>query len=191
MSILKMGSKVFIYPIWHSGNDGEGSGLDADLLDGKDSSFFLDSQNIRFDRTRRSFLESNSVQDAIDELSDNKIREVIKPSSAYISTSEVKGNIINNYGQTTDVILSLPNAVLGQSFIVILSTTVNKYFRIKAMSNNKIYLNGVPGSAGGYVGVSSATAGNAIMFLSFYSGISDWYGHWYAMTMSGNWTAGT
>ncbi|MBB5985315.1 hypothetical protein [Sphingobium lignivorans] len=27
-------------PIWHSGNDGAGSGLDADLLDGQDSSFY-------------------------------------------------------------------------------------------------------------------------------------------------------
>ncbi|MFC4593745.1 hypothetical protein [Sphingobium tyrosinilyticum] len=28
------------YPIWHSGNDGAGSGLDADLLDGQDSSYY-------------------------------------------------------------------------------------------------------------------------------------------------------
>lgn len=27
-------------PVWHGGNDGAGSGLDADLLDGQDSSFF-------------------------------------------------------------------------------------------------------------------------------------------------------
>ena len=34
-----MGAQAF--EIWHSGNDGSGSGLDADLLDGNDSSHFL------------------------------------------------------------------------------------------------------------------------------------------------------
>ncbi len=29
------------YDLWHSGNDGSGSGLDADLLDGQDSSYFV------------------------------------------------------------------------------------------------------------------------------------------------------
>lgn len=29
------------YLLWHSGNDGAGSGLDADLLDGQDSSFYV------------------------------------------------------------------------------------------------------------------------------------------------------
>lgn len=33
------------YKIWHEGNDGTGSGLDADLLDGKQSSDFLPSTN--------------------------------------------------------------------------------------------------------------------------------------------------
>ena len=36
--IIGIGASEF--PIWHAGNDGAGSGLDADLLDGQDSSFF-------------------------------------------------------------------------------------------------------------------------------------------------------
>lgn len=32
--------------VWHAGNDGSGSGLDADLLDGKDSSFFTNASNL-------------------------------------------------------------------------------------------------------------------------------------------------
>ncbi len=32
--------------VWHAGNDGAGSGLDADLLDGKDSSFFTNAGNL-------------------------------------------------------------------------------------------------------------------------------------------------
>lgn len=31
--------------VWHAGNDGSGSGLDADLLDGNSSAFFLDAGN--------------------------------------------------------------------------------------------------------------------------------------------------
>jgi len=31
---------------WHAGNDGSGSGLDADLLDGKDSTYFTDASNL-------------------------------------------------------------------------------------------------------------------------------------------------
>jgi len=32
--------------VWHSGNDGAGSGLDADLLDGNSSAFYLDAGNL-------------------------------------------------------------------------------------------------------------------------------------------------
>lgn len=32
--------------VWHAGNDGTGSGLDADLLDGKDSTYFTNAGNL-------------------------------------------------------------------------------------------------------------------------------------------------
>lgn len=32
--------------VWHAGNDGQGSGLDADLLDGKDSTYFTNAGNL-------------------------------------------------------------------------------------------------------------------------------------------------
>jgi hypothetical protein len=34
------------HKVWHAGNDGSGSGLDADLLDGQDSAFFRNASNI-------------------------------------------------------------------------------------------------------------------------------------------------
>lgn len=42
------GGGVYVngFVVWHSGNDGQGSGLDADLLDGKDADFYLDASNI-------------------------------------------------------------------------------------------------------------------------------------------------
>jgi len=32
--------------VWHAGNDGSGTGLDADLLDGKDSTYFTNASNL-------------------------------------------------------------------------------------------------------------------------------------------------
>jgi hypothetical protein len=49
------------YNLWHTGNDGSGSGLDADLLDGIDSSAFLRSNTEdRYDPTRLDFGFSGS-----------------------------------------------------------------------------------------------------------------------------------
>lgn len=41
---LYLGTTTNGYKVWHSGNDGSGSGLDADLLDGQHGSYYL--QNI-------------------------------------------------------------------------------------------------------------------------------------------------
>ena len=40
------GFKVGSNNVWHQGNDGSGSGLDADLLDGQDSAFYRNASNI-------------------------------------------------------------------------------------------------------------------------------------------------
>jgi hypothetical protein len=100
----------------------------------------------------------------------NKISERIIPSSYLLDEPEIRKTIINNYGQTEDVTLTLTYANVGASFIVILGTTVSKYFRLKARSGDKIYLDGIPGSNAGYVGVTSAVAGNAIAFMTFKTG---------------------
>src|SRR6056300_157728 len=43
---LRGGSTVGGGLIWHSANDGAGSGLDADLLDGQQGSYYLNTSNI-------------------------------------------------------------------------------------------------------------------------------------------------
>lgn len=40
--VLQIGGNT----VWHAGNDGQGSGLDADLLDGQNSTFFQNATNI-------------------------------------------------------------------------------------------------------------------------------------------------
>ena len=54
--------------------DGSGSNLDADLLDGQDSSYYTNSSNIDYDNTT-SGLTATNVQAAIDEL-DGKIDDI-------------------------------------------------------------------------------------------------------------------
>ena len=44
--------------VWHAGNDGSGSGLDADLLDGKDSSYYRDADKL--DGQHGSFYQNAS-----------------------------------------------------------------------------------------------------------------------------------
>jgi len=112
--------------------------------------------------------------------------ELIKNTSATLNANEVNGTIINNYGQTTDVILTLPEAQQGMSFIVVLGTGVDKYFRIQANANNKIFLNGVAGALGGTIGIASAAAGCAISFVSFKTSATTY--DWLAVVIYGNWT---
>lgn len=116
-----------------------------------------------------------------------KVNEVIKSSTATLTTAEVTGTIINNYGQSADTTLTLPTAAKGLTFMVVLGTEVAKYFHIKPNANDKIYLNGTAGADGGYVGVSSAKAGNAISFTSFQTG-TDTY-DWLAVSIAGDWSA--
>lgn len=52
------------YTVWHAGNDGAGSGLDADLLDGQDGTFYRNASNINAGTLADARL-SSAAQDAI------------------------------------------------------------------------------------------------------------------------------
>ena len=116
------------------------------------------------------------------------VNEIIKSSTATLTTAEVKGTIINNYGQIDNITLTLPTAAKGLTFMVVLGTTATgKYFRIKADTNDQIYLSGAGGGDNKYVGVASAKVGYTISFSSFQTGENTY--DWLAIPIVGGWTA--
>ena len=72
--------------------------------------------------------------------------------------------------------------------MVVCGTTVAKYYRIKANTNDKIYLDGTAGADNGYVGIASAAMGATITFIAFQTGAEAY--DWIATVISGNWVAG-
>ena len=118
----------------------------------------------------------------------SKVKEIIKTATGDLTAVEISGTLINNYGQAADVVLTLPVAVSGLSFMVVCGTTVANYYRIKANINDKIYLDGTAGADNGYVGIASAAVGATITFMAFQTGAEAY--DWIATVISGNWVAG-
>ncbi len=110
-----------------------------------------------------------------------------KGSTGTLTVDEVIGQIINNLGQTDDCTLTLPAADEGLSFIVVLSTTVAKFYRLTPNASDKILLDGSPGANEEYVQIASCVQGATIQFIAFESatGVYDWL----AITGVGNWQA--
>lgn len=113
--------------------------------------------------------------------------EIIASETQSLSAWQLKGSIVNNYGQAADAVITLAAAAVGLSFIVILGTTVAKYYRLDPNANDSIYLLGTTTGDGKYVGIASAVKGAAISFTSFRSGAATY--DWYATPISGTWVA--
>lgn len=114
--------------------------------------------------------------------------EFIKAATATLTSDMMYGGVINTYGQTDNIVLTLPAPQVGMCFTAIVGTTVAKYVRVKAATTDKIYLDGSAGSDAGYVGIASVTAGEAIAFFTFQTGAGAY--DWFAKTLSGTWVAG-
>jgi hypothetical protein len=118
--------------------------------------------------------------------------EIIAPATVTLTAQQINGRarsaIVNNYGQSNDAVITLPVIAKDMFFDCILGTTVAKYYRITAGASDKIYLDGVAGADGGYVGIASAVAGAALSCRAFQTGAAAY--DWYCSTASGNWVAG-
>jgi hypothetical protein len=83
-----------------------------------------------------------------------------------LSANQASAGVINNYGQTNDCAITWPTIVEGQSCVFRCATTVAKYWRVVAPASIYIWLDGVKGSAAGYVGIASATEGACFQITS-------------------------
>ena len=115
-------------------------------------------------------------------------KEEVEAATDNIGAIQCRGNVINNYGQAADATLTLPTAVVGLNFTVILGTTVAKYFHLDPQAGDSIYLDGVTTGDGKYVGVPSATIGNSLSCATFQTGATPDY-DWLCSTIAGAWAA--
>ena len=113
------------------------------------------------------------------------IKNIVKSTTGNLTAAEMRGTIVNNFGQSNDVVLTFDPAAEGLGFTVILGATVAKYFRLDPNASDYILLDGVPGADGAYVGIASATIGNSIQFVSIQTGASEW--NWMAYSVNGPW----
>jgi len=117
----------------------------------------------------------------------SKFNEDVEPASDTLTANQCSGGVINNYGQVNDATLIIDAAVEGGNFVVLLGTTVAKYFRLDPVANDSVFLDGTTTGDGKYIGIASAVKGAAISFVAFQTGAASW--DWYASTISGVWVA--
>lgn len=120
----------------------------------------------------------------------NKEIFVTSSASSPLTAIQCSRTIVSNYGMTdADCAITLPAAAAGLLFTCILPAVRAKYFHLVAAGSDVIYLSGVAGSGGGYVGVASGYAtGTAASFFTFKA--SDGGYDWYCVPIFGNWVAG-
>jgi len=115
--------------------------------------------------------------------------EVVKASSGSLAVTELRGQVITNYGQgAEDNLQELPTAVEGLHGRFRCGTAqAANYFRAQADTNDKIYLDGVAGADNGSVSIAVPVVGAWISYETFQTGATTW--DWIFTTGFGNWVA--
>jgi hypothetical protein len=109
------------------------------------------------------------------------------PSGGSLTEEDCSGNILNTYGQTDDMTVSIPSPSSGRlSFILTVGTTIDNYIHIDPDVNTPIYLRGETTGDGKYVGIDSAVTGFAISFITIQVSASKFA--WLAADNTGDWT---
>ncbi len=116
-----------------------------------------------------------TMETKIGRVSQIPFTELIKPASGVLVAEEVRGSVINNYGQTDDVVVTLPAAQEGLGFKLVLGSTAAKFVRV------------IDGN-GKYVQMDSAVQGSAIELVSFKIGDTTY--DWMVIIISGEWYLG-
>ena len=158
----------------------------ADILAGADATKIIASDQLAI-----NFASPRAIGETAPNTIRGKNVEVYKTQSADspLTVAQVGGTIVSNYGMTdADCIIALPAAAQGYAFVLILPAVRARYFKLRADTNDKIYLLGTAGSDNGYVGVASGYAtGSAASFFCFKA--SDGNYDWFCIPIFGTWVA--
>lgn len=109
------------------------------------------------------------------------------PASGSLASTYCTNYILNNYGQSGNVTLTLPAAAVGMNFIFIAGSTAAFYYRFDPAGTNSIFMDGITTGNGKYLGLSTVTKGDAIQFIAFKTGASAY--DWMAVPIIGAWGA--
>ena len=122
-------------------------------------------------------IAATNVQTALEELDleRNKFDEVVIAATGSITSAYFNGTVINTYGQTDDIVLTVDAATKGANFKVVIGTTVAKYVRIDPAAGDSIFPDGLTTTGDGkYIGNASVTKFDEIYFESIQTGASDY-----------------
>lgn len=133
-------------------------------------------------------IAATNVQTALEELDleRNKFDEVVIAATGSITSAYFNGTVINTYGQTDDIVLTVDAATKGANFKVVGGTTVAKYVRIDPNANDNITLDGIVGADGKYAGLTTVTKFDEIYFEAIQTGASSY--DWKATSGLGAWS---
>lgn len=106
-------------------------------------------------------------------------------SNTTLTTSQVSGTTINNYGASGSITFTLPAAASGYNFIIDIGTAQTVLVKPNATAPDTIYLNATALTAGYSVTSGSAGVGSSITFHTFQTGASTWA--WIATSGDSNW----
>jgi hypothetical protein len=138
--------------VWHSGNDGLGSGLDADLLDGQSGSYYLSTSNMT--EGTNQFYTNTKVQGFL-----NSGADIVFGNANIRGTLELTGAVIDK--------ANIVAAATGASFTASLWSDTLLYFTGTQAQNATINMTGL--------GVG-ANVGDAVTFTVFITnGVTPYY----------------
>lgn len=117
--------------LWHNNNDGSGSGLDADLLDGQHSSYFTPTNDSRLSDTR---VPTNAT------VTYSKVGIDLASSGTVTSSIDLSSKSIGYITLSGNTAFSFSNYQLGKTYILIV--TANGYTPSFATSARHVFVNG-------------------------------------------------
>jgi hypothetical protein len=113
------------------------------------------------------------------------VNNIVIGSSATATAQQVRGTLINNYGQSAEETITLPVAAVGYKFILMVGTASGYPLYLKPASSDVIYLDGTALTTNYKIGLSVPAVGNYVTCWTFQTGLTAY--SWSCTTGSGSW----